>query len=256
MGVASSKATAAPGPELTFSEKTAADDADIDAWLKQLEDRSNPVRLNVAHLLSLSVYASDMGTNYNYLKEHLLQICSRSRQRRAKMLQTPFLNGETLITWTICHLPERLLLDTPFDRIPPVLRVQLECIKSWEANATLTDAMSVACCIRNANRLFQLLNPYRKSRSSGSLLYTLRQDATSKTFQFTIDDFPTLMLVEGRVDLRFICESRLYSIGFLIGRRGEWSFFYHVVQDRSGERYTKTIHVDLETFQCVQGAGL
>lgn len=146
----------------------------------------------------------DMGTNYDHLADHLLQACSRSPHRRSKMLQTPFLNGETLITWTICHLPERLLLETPFDTIPPVLSVQLGCIPSWQANATLTDAMSVACCIRNANRLFQLLHPYRKS-SNNSILYTLQRDVGSDKFQFTINDFPTHMLVKGRVDLRFIC---------------------------------------------------
>ncbi|KAH6906421.1 hypothetical protein BKA70DRAFT_1224265 [Coprinopsis sp. MPI-PUGE-AT-0042] len=250
MGVASSKATATPGPALTPSEKSAAADASVEQWLKQLEDQSNPMRLNIAHLFSLAVYESvDINMNYDYLGEHLRMVCTPDHWLE-KMLQTPFLNGETLITWTICHLPEALLLHTPLDTIPSVLSVQLGCIKSWQKIPSLTDAMSVACCIRNTNALFQLLNPYRNSTSSGSLVYSVeRYGMGPETFQFTINNFPMHMLVDKRIDMRFISGSRLYSIGFAIGKRGEWNFFYDVVQDRSGERsYTRTIHVDLERF--------
>ncbi|KAH6906420.1 hypothetical protein BKA70DRAFT_1287500 [Coprinopsis sp. MPI-PUGE-AT-0042] len=247
MGAANSKATATAGPGLTVSEKIDADGASLETWLKQFEDLNNPLRRKVVDLVSSAVYASEgTSSHFDYIQPRLLEICKYDHQRREKLVQTPFLNGETLITWTICHLPERHLLDTPFEVIPPVLSVQLGCIESWRTDATVTDAMSVACCTRNANRLFQLFNPYRKS-SIGAVVYKLAGGAISTTFQFTINDFPTLMLVEGRVDLRFICESRLYSVGFLIGKKGEWSFFYHVVHDRSGEKsYRRTVHVDLE----------
>jgi hypothetical protein len=185
------------------------DGADFQTWIKQFEDLNNHRRRKVVDTLSSAVYASvDMTVNCDNVVEDLLRVCGHDRQRLEKMLQTPFLNGETLITWTICHLPERLLLNTSFDRIPPVLFVQLKCIGSWDTTRSLTDAMSVACCTRNANRLFQLFNPYRRSPSR-SLLYTLKGDANPETFQFTINDFPKHMLVEGRVDLRFIygCES-------------------------------------------------
>lgn len=252
MGIVSSKAKAIPeaGPGLTFSEKSAVDDTTLEAWLKQLDERSNPIRLNVAHFLSVTVYASeDMATSFEYLGEHFLMICNNNRQRVAKMLQTPFLNGETTITWTICHLPAHLLHHTLFNRIPPVLAVQLRFIPSWEKNANLTESMSTACCTTNANRLFQLLNPYRKSKSANSLVYSLSiANANPRRFDFTINDFPMHMVVDGRIDLRFICESRLYSIGFLIGSKGQWSFFYNVVQDQSvTKKYTREIHVDLET---------
>lgn len=147
-----------------------------------------------------------METNYDHLGEHLRMVCTPERWLR-KMLRTPFLNGETLITWTIYHLPEPLLLHTALDRIPPVLSVQLGCIESWKKIPTLTDAMSVACCTRNANALFQLLNPYRDSAApSESPIYTVERDGMhSQTFRFTINNFPLHMLVDKRIDLRFIC---------------------------------------------------
>jgi hypothetical protein len=193
--------------------------ADLLAWLKQFEDLNNHLRREVVATLSLAVYASvGMEVNCDYLPIDFLRICGNDPQRREKLLQTPFLDGETLITWTICHLPAQLLLNTPYDRIPPALAVQLDCIQYWETNATLTDAMTAACCTRNANRLFQLFNPFRRS-STRSLVYTLKGGATPETFHFTINDFQKHMLSESRVDLRFIygCESpsSLYSPALL-----------------------------------------
>ena len=192
----------------------------MDEWLKRLNERSNPTRLNLAHILSVTVHESeDIETNFDYLGEHLLMVCGNSRERVQRLLQTRFLNDETLITWTICHLPMQLILRTPLEAIPPVLAVQLRLIPSWQTNTELTEAMTVACCTRNANWLYQLLNPYRRPAiMAESHVYSITSlSPTSKTFDFTINDFPTLMIGDGRIDMRFFCEckSRLLWVSCL-----------------------------------------
>lgn len=82
-------------------------------------------------------------------------------------------------------------------------------------------------------------------------------------FQFSIHDFPTRMLVEGRIDMRFIygCEcsicvplpqeliafpARLYSVGFSSSQAGEWMLFYCIVLDHGDPKdYLKSIDIDL-----------
>jgi hypothetical protein len=151
------------------------------------------------------------------LAQQLLIACGSSPQRRARMLQTAFLNEQTPVAWVISNLPRSLLAHSqPLLEIPAILSVLFECCEANtpEAMSSLPGVLD-ACCIRNTNALFQLVNPLASPSVLGTPIYSITlsscwddQSGTQDNFDFTVHDFPTRMLIEGSVDMRFIahCE--------------------------------------------------
>ncbi|KAH6906413.1 hypothetical protein BKA70DRAFT_1287467 [Coprinopsis sp. MPI-PUGE-AT-0042] len=213
--------------------------SNTELWLKDLEDWMNPSRRQIIDVLCPAVSAStSMDVTFDELASNLLRICHSESQRLARMLRTPFLNGQSPIVWTICNFPANLLSSGPWDRLPSVLAVLLQCCGAWELHSTLVDTIYGACCMRNSNSLFQLLNLSALSLHSLTPVYTLDQcspAAPNFAFEFVICEFAKRMLVDGKVDMQFICESRLYSVGFHVRSRGggrfnDWMLVYRVLQ--------------------------
>ncbi|KAH6906417.1 hypothetical protein BKA70DRAFT_1563738 [Coprinopsis sp. MPI-PUGE-AT-0042] len=242
----STTASVEVGPGLTLDERTPSDEI----WLKELSDRTNTSRQTIVAILCPAVFASTtMDKAFDDLPQKLLEACDSKTGRRKQMLQTPFVDGQAPIAWAICNLPDSLLSAGTLERLPPIISALLDCC--GEQTPSLMDAVYSACCIRNTNSLFQLINPYPKSNWSDTPAYSIKPARSYgvtalNEFQFSINDFPTRMLVEGRIDMRFIHGSRLYSVGFSSSTTGEWMFFYRIVLDHGDAKdYWKTINLDL-----------
>ncbi|KAH6901166.1 hypothetical protein BKA70DRAFT_1311469 [Coprinopsis sp. MPI-PUGE-AT-0042] len=256
MGNASSSSHEGPGPQLSLDEKMAILSPDSETWLKSLENRADPTRRAIVDILAPAVFAStSMDATYDNLANDLLRVCNSDSQRLTSMLRTPFLDGQAPIVWAICNIPANFFSSSSWDKLPPVLSALLESCPGWQNIPSIANTIYGACCIRNSNELFQLLNPHSKSPSSLAPVYTLVKRGTGSgcEFDFVIHDFPTCMLVDGKVDMWFVCESRLCSVGFAVrGSGNKWVFFRRVVQDDPkasgflGEAgWPRFIHIDL-----------
>ncbi|KAH6906418.1 hypothetical protein BKA70DRAFT_407866 [Coprinopsis sp. MPI-PUGE-AT-0042] len=229
----STTTTAEAGPGLTLDEKTISD-PELEVWLRGLSDRTNTSRQTIVSLLCSAVFSSTtLDKTFDDLPQKLLEACDSKIERRKHMLQTPFVDGQTPITWAICNLPDRLLSANKLEKQPPIITALLRCC--GEPTSSVTNLVYSACCIRNTPAYS--IWPSR--------LYGFKAAASSE-LQFSINDFPTRMLVEGRIDMRFIHGCRMYSIGFSSSQTGEWMFFYRIVRDHGEAKdYPGTMSIDL-----------
>lgn len=151
-----------------------------------------------------------MEKTFNDLPQRLLQICDNSTDRLTRMILTPFLNNQTPIYWAICHLPSSLLSESTLRTLPKVVIALIVSCGSLGLNDACLTEMHKACCIRNTNALFQRIDLITKAATETSVFYTIKlvTNAEEPEFEFFIVDFPTRMLVQGKVDMRFIanCE--------------------------------------------------
>ncbi|KAH6906428.1 hypothetical protein BKA70DRAFT_1287539 [Coprinopsis sp. MPI-PUGE-AT-0042] len=236
MGNTNSTPRNGPGPQLSNNERMAMLSPDTtESWLKNLECRADPSRKDVIDILAPAVFAStSMEVTFDSLADDLLRVCNSDPDRLARMVRTPFLDGQSPICWVICNFPSDLFSLTLWDKLPPLLSVLLKCCPGWQKLPSAVDAIHKACCMRNSNELFQLLNPHSKLPSSSALIYSVdrRETGSGCEFEFVIQEFPSCMLVDGKVDMRFVCESRLCSVGFAVrGGNNRWDFFFRVVHD-------------------------
>ena len=221
--------------------------APLDTWLRGLSDRANPSRRTIIDILCTALSEASSGKkNFNDLPGKLLDACGSRIEQRQQMIQTSFLDGRSPIVWMILNLPDRFLHGEDAKMMPPVLSALLGCCRN--PPASLRDSIHAACCSRNSNQLFQFLNPHARSKSSEQQAYTIQAGhfCDGYTFNFVINDFLQRMLKDGRVDLRFIHDSHMYSVGFAVKASGDWVFFHRVVFHNEGavSRPTK-IAVDI-----------
>jgi hypothetical protein len=155
----------------------------------------------------MNVTCEDLGNK-------LLGVCDSNPERLAIMLRTPFLDGQSPISWSICNFPSSLFSSPLWDRLPPILSLLLERCPGWEKHSPTVDAIHKACCVRNSNELFQLLNPHFMVPASPGSVYSVdkREAGSGSEFDFVIPNFPSRMLVEGKVDMWFVCECESYQI--------------------------------------------
>jgi hypothetical protein len=162
------------------------------------------------------------------------------------MLQTPFLNGNAPLHWAICNLPSTILAEEILPAMPPVISALINATGTLSAQTL--EAIEAACSIIDSNPLFQCLCPLTKG-ADGEMVYMIakRNDA-ERTYDFCINEFPTHMLMEGRVDMKIIFKGELgsrcvaictlmkrlidsfvgclYSLGFSAKDDGRWFFFW------------------------------
>ncbi|KAH6906415.1 hypothetical protein BKA70DRAFT_1287478 [Coprinopsis sp. MPI-PUGE-AT-0042] len=224
------------GPSLTMAEIMKGEDPGLEAWLQGLSNRTNASRKAIVEIICPATFAStSREERYPDIAMQLLMACNSDTQRRERMLQTPFLNGQTPIAWVICNIPNSLLTGQALLEMPHILSVLFECCEArTPAAMSALPGVLEACCIRNTNQLFQLLNPL--ANPSGTPVYSITLSSSwtdQDNFDFTIPDFPTRMLIEGRIDMRFISKSRLFSIGFSVEEAGQWVLFHNILLDFS-----------------------
>jgi hypothetical protein len=130
------------------------------------------------------------------------------------MLVAPFLNDQTPIYWAICNIPSSTLVEADLVATPPVLSALIASCGNLSAQAF--NDIQQACSIRSSNKLFQLLKAAIQVEETGTP-YTITPGSgtVEPAFDFCIPEFPTRMLVEGRIDMRFISECEwLYPVTF------------------------------------------
>lgn len=118
------------------------------------------------------------------------------------MLETAFLNDHNPIHWAICHIPSSILSGATLPEIPPVILRLLECCRGLSVKSV--DSILEAFCLRDTNALLQVIH----SAASSPYRITHSNWPNPDQFEFCIPDFPTHILVEGEVVMRFIsrCE--------------------------------------------------
>lgn len=120
------------------------------------------------------------------------------------MLQIPFMNGRSPMHWAISNIPSAILSEATLPALPPILSALIDLGGTLSAEAL--DEIEVTCCIRDSDALFRYFCPLTKG-VNGEVVYTVRR-LDECNFDFCINELPTRMLLEGRVDMKIIvkCE--------------------------------------------------
>jgi hypothetical protein len=248
----------------------------LDEWLQSLHDPTNPNRRSAIDILCPVVLDSDSEPDRkckNMAEKLLNNVCGHSKDKLSKMLQFPFLHGQTPIEWTIWNLPYTVLEPSELSAIPPVLLTLIVLCGDWKKSETLINSMHAACCDRDCNNLYQWLKKYPDGTR---VLFDVNRypfsDPSSLVYNFQVDEFPMMMLKDSPVEMRFIWQGEfslsmpfqqsltlaldlyatglMFSVGFKV-ENNKWEVFCEILMSRSADNdpllnlETNTLYIDL-----------
>ncbi|KAF6763402.1 hypothetical protein DFP72DRAFT_875489 [Ephemerocybe angulata] len=170
-----------------------------------LSSPDNPVRSRFVALFCAAVYSDSPGAASDLIRD-CMAICGGDKDLLSKVLQSTWLIGNTPLHWVVSNIQT-----TKHKTLPPLVEELLDSCGS-PLTQVARDSIEAACCQRDDNTLFRLIE---KRLSSGSPSFEDIVEITpSRSMSFIIPMFPDRMLMSEVLQTRFIMQGGLYTLSF------------------------------------------